>query len=142
MDSRYLKLEPEEAYWIKKNIKISKETFENILRHLLYYQSLRKKEVIIKNKLKVSFSQLKSKLNLLEFSFPEEERKNTYNAIWEKEKGIKRIHNINTPMYSEEHHQIPRHLSHLHRLIKREPDKSPDEELGEIKRKLERLNQG
>lgn len=139
MDSRYLKLEPEESYWIKKHIKISKETFENILRHLLYYQSLRKKEVIIKNKLKVSFSQLKSKLNLLELSFPEEERKNAYSTMYEK--GTKRIHSINKPMHTEEHHQIPRHLSHLHRLIKREPDKSPDEELGEIKRKLERLTQ-
>jgi hypothetical protein len=139
MDSRYLKLEPEEAYWIKKHINLSKETFESILQHILSYQSLRKKEIIIKNKLKVSFSQLKSKLNLMEFTFPEEERKNAYNRTYEKEKGIKRIHNINKPMHAEEHHEIPRHLNHLHRLIKRDPNKSPYEELEEIKRKLENL---
>lgn len=139
MDSRYIKLEPREAHWIKKHIEISEETFGNILRYLLFYQSLRKKEVVIKNKLRASFSQLKSNLNSMELTFPEEERKNAYNKMYENEKGIKKIHNLNKAIYTEENQEIPRRLSHLHRLIKRDSSKAPDEELDEIKRKLEKL---
>jgi len=139
MDSRYIKLEPQEALWIKKNIRISQETFSNILRHLLFYQSLRKKEIVIRNKLRASFSQLKSSLNTMEFSFPEEERKNAYNIMYEKEKGIKKIHYLKNPNNISEEQDIPRRLNHLHSLIKRDSNKAQDEELDEIRKKLEKL---
>lgn len=136
MDSRYLKLAPEEATWVKSHIRNSKNSFENILRHMLAYQILRKKEIIIKNKLKTSFSQLKSKINSIESTFPEEERKNIYEQIYQKEKSVKK----SSRHLNETYHEIPRNLMHLHNMIKKEKIISPDEELEDIKRKLDKLN--
>ncbi len=135
MDSRFIRLTQHEAMWIKGNLKSSQASFENILGHLFSYNLMRKKEAILKNKLRASLSQLKSKLNSMEFTFPEEERRNAYNMIHEKErKHHHLIHNHQT-----EEHQIPHHLNHLHRMIQHEQSRNVDEELNNIKRKLERL---
>ena len=138
MGSRFIRLTNEETIWIKKHIKISEATFENILRNILAYHALRKKEAILKSKLKNSLIQLKSKINQMELNFPEQERKDSYEIIYEKEKGKKHHTNIIHNHELEEHH-IPHHLATLHRQLKREQNRSVDEELDDIKRKLEKL---
>lgn len=136
MDSRYLKLGPQEAIWIKDHIRSSKDSFENILRHMLAYQLLRKKEIMIKSKLKLSLSQLRSKLNSIESNFPEEERKDIYEQIYQKEK-----YNKKSKRNSDEFHQeIPMRLMHLHSLINKEKITNRDKDLEDIKKKLEKLN--
>ncbi len=137
MDSRFIRLSPEEAIWIKGNLRNSQTSFENILKHVLSYQLIRKKEAILKSKLKVSLSQLKSKMNLMEISFPEQERRDAYEVMYEKEKSKKHHHPIHNHQI-EEHH-IPHRLNHLHKMIQNEQKRSVDEELDDIKKKLEKL---
>ncbi len=134
MDDRFIKLDLQEAIWIKSNLANSQTSFENILKHVLSYQLIRKKEAILKNKLKVSLSQLKSKINQMEISFPESERKDAYEAMYEKEK--KHHH---PPHHQIDEHHIPHRLNHLHKMIQHEQKRNVDEELEDIKKKLEKL---
>jgi hypothetical protein len=84
MASRYLKLDPEFGYIINKEIKSSREVLNNLTLKINAYKQLRGKEIVLKNKLKVSFSNLKTKINFMESTFPEEERKSLKNKREEK----------------------------------------------------------
>ncbi len=139
MDSRFIRLNPEEAIWIKSNLNSSQTSFENILKHVLSYQLLRKKESILKNKLKASLAQLRSKINQIELNFPEAERRDVY----ESEKS-KKHHHLTYNQIESHNHQIlepnfPHRLNHLHKMIQHEKNRNVDEELNDIKKKLEKL---
>lgn len=129
MDNRYLRLSSEESYWIKSNLRFSEEKFNNILRSIRSYKLLRAKEIVLKNKLKVAFTSLKGKVNLMETTFPEEERKDMSYQILQKE-------NQSRNKFSQNKNaSFPVHPIHPNL----EPRKSQNEELEEIRRKLERL---
>ena len=125
--SRYLKLNPEEAYEMRKDLQFSEEKFNNIQRQIRAYKFLRKKEVILKNKLKIAFTSLKGKISLMESTFPEEERKKAQDQIFQnkKQQQKKDFFPINTSF--KPHFPIM------------EPRKSHSEDLDDIKRKLQRL---
>ncbi len=126
MDSRYLKLNPEEAYELRKNLQFSEEKFNNIQRQIRAYKFLRKKEIILKNKLKIAFTSLKGKISLMESTFPEEERKNAQEHIFQNKQQQRKDF-------------YPVHPSLKPHFPSPEPRKSQDEELEDIKRKLKRL---
>lgn len=75
MVNRYLKLSAEESTLIKNQLDISKNKLINIIKIIRNYRISRKKEIILKNKLKINVSQLKAKITALEITFPEDERK-------------------------------------------------------------------
>ena len=128
MASRYLKLNIEQAYQIKKDIKSSENTFYNLSQKINAYKLLRKKEAILKNRLKVSLTSLKSKISLMESTFPEEERKNMQYNIMQK---VKQERKLNP--------QIQRPQPITHHPIKKESVRDVSADLEEIRRKLERF---
>lgn len=85
MENRYLKIEPEQANYIKRQLSLYEESLSNISRIIRAYKLLRKKEIVIKNKLKLSISSLKAKMSLMESTFPEDERKIHTDESWRNE---------------------------------------------------------
>jgi len=146
MVSRYFKLNIDEAYQIRKDIKSTENTFFDLSQKINAYKLLRKKEAILKNKLKVSFSSLKSKILLMESTLPEEERKNIEYNIMQKEKQIKKlnqpiqkshtIHQVNT---TNEGQINQTNIVHKHQTIKKESVRDVSVDLEEIRKKLERF---
>lgn len=119
MVNRYLKINPEEADSIKKQFAFSRGGLDRIVAVIRAYKLLRKKEIVIKNKLKISISSLKSKINAMESSFPEEERRIAFEKHYEQErKNIK---------------PKEKHKTNLHY---QEADRNVDRELEDIKTKL------
>lgn len=127
MADRYLKLDPELAYQIKKDIKSSGETFYTISQKINAYKLLRKKEIVLKNKLKIALSQLKSKIDYMESTFPEEERKNVEYTIMQKERQQRKLN------------PLIKSISSMHHHIKQETQKDVSQDLEEIRKKLERF---
>ena len=139
MVSRYLKLDPEFAYQFKKDIRSSEETFFKISQKINAYKLLRKKESILKNKLKLAFTSLKTKISFMEGTFPEEERKSAeYNILQRQRETIKlkereRYENI----------QPTRNIRTIQSIenkpiLKQQRDVSDD--LEEIRQNLQRFN--
>jgi len=91
MANRYLKLNIEQAYQIKKDMNSSVNNFNNLSQKINAYKQLRKKEIVLKNKLKVSFSSLKSKIYYMQSTLPEEERKNMEYELMQKNRQEKRF---------------------------------------------------
>ena len=139
MVSRYLKLDPEFAYQLRKDIRSSEETFYKISQKINAYKLLRKKETVVKNKLKLAFTSLKSKINFMEGNFPEEERKAAeYNILQKQRERIR-------SQEKEKHENIPRERS-IHTMQHIEGKPSPkkhrdiSEDLEEIRQNLQRFN--
>jgi hypothetical protein len=127
MANRYLKLDPELVYQIKNDIKSSDETFHIISQKINAYKLLRKKEVVLKNKLKISLSQLKSKIDYMESTFPDEERKSIEYTIMKKEKELKKLN----PMIKS--------ISSIHHK-KQETEKDVSQDLEEIRKNLAKFH--
>lgn len=126
MASKYIKIDSEQAYQIKKDIRFSEDTFYKISQKINAYKLLRKKEMVLKNRLKVALSSLKSKVAYMESTFPEEERKNVEYTILQKQRQEKKL---NRPA------QIPRTVHHH----EEKPQKDVSGDLEEIRKKLERF---
>ncbi len=75
METRHIKITHEDALASKKNLLTSEINLLQTLRKVKNYRILRKKEITSKNKLKTQLTSLKSKLNLIESTFPEPETK-------------------------------------------------------------------
>tara|TARA_Y100000310_G_scaffold329968_1_gene400778 strand:+ start:1421 stop:1750 length:330 start_codon:yes stop_codon:yes gene_type:complete len=70
METRHIKLTHEEALNAKKQLLSSEINLLYMLKKLTKYRLLRKKEFAVKNKLKVETTALKSKLNILLSTLP------------------------------------------------------------------------
>ena len=141
MDSRYLKLNIEQAYQIKKDINSSKDSFYNLYQKINAYKLLRKKEAILKNRLKVSFTSLKSKIVLMESTLPEEERKNMKYNMMQKEKQARKLNpQIQRPQPMHQINQMDTvNQGHVHHAVKKESMRDISADLEEIRKKLERF---
>jgi hypothetical protein len=128
MADRYLKLDPELAYQIKKDIKSSVESFYVISQKINAYKLLRKKEIVLKNKLKIALSQLKTKVDYMESTFPEEERKNVELTIMQQERQQRKL--------AQPKERIVHPVQHH---VRQEPKKDVSQDLEEIRKNLERF---
>lgn len=126
MVNRYLKLETREADIIKNQFFLCENGFSNIQRIIENYKISRKKEIIIKNKLKLSISSLKAKLNALENTFPEDERKESFEDYYRKKQ-------------TKKHNEKTRHSPEKH-FENKEENIDPYEDLENIKTQLSRFN--
>jgi len=158
MVNRYLKLNVEQAYEIRRDIKSSVDSFYNLSQKINAYKLLRNRESILKNKLKVSFTSLKSKISLMESTLPEEERKNIEYEMMQKSRQERKInppiqrpspafhpapHPSPPPMHQIDQSHMQRvnpiNQNHIPRPVKREPVRDISEDLEEIRRKLARF---
>jgi len=73
METRHVKLEYEEALNAKKQLLSTELSILQTSKRLKNYKLLRKKELTKKSKIKAILTSLKSKLNLLISTFPDEE---------------------------------------------------------------------
>ena len=71
-ETRHVKLDYEEALNAKKQLLSTQLSVLQTLKRLKNYKVLRKKELTAKNKIKTTATALKSKLNLLILTFPDE----------------------------------------------------------------------
>jgi len=88
METRYVKLNYEEALSSKKELLSSEINVLQITKKLKEYRKLRKREFASKTKLKTSLSILKTKINLLLSSFPEGEADTPKPKKKKKEKSV------------------------------------------------------
>ena len=73
IETRHIKIGYEEALSAKKQLLSGELNLLHVMKRIKNYKVLRKNEITTKNKLKVSITSLKSKLNLLQSKFPEQE---------------------------------------------------------------------
>ena len=92
METRHVKFDYSQALDAKKQLLSSEISLLHILKALKSYKVLRKKEFIEKNKLKTNLISLKTKIKLIETSFPKPE---PVKRILTRIKGIKK-HNKKT----------------------------------------------
>jgi hypothetical protein len=137
MVSRYLKLDPEFAYEFRKNIRSSEETFYNISQKINAYKLLRRKEGVIKNKLKIAFTSLKTKIIAMQGTFPEEERKSAEYNILQRQRGITKLREKNEVIHPVRNMHTIQHIEN-----RPSPKKHRDisEDLEEIRQNLKRFN--
>ena len=72
MENRHVKLDYQEAIFAKKHFLSSELNFLQAMKKIRVYRLLRKREIIQRNKLKLSLKVLKSKLKFIESTFPKE----------------------------------------------------------------------
>jgi len=72
METRHIRMDYEEALNAKKQLLTSEINLLHIAKKIKNYKLLRKKEIATKNKLKTSLTSLKSKITMLQSSFPNE----------------------------------------------------------------------
>jgi len=142
MDNRYLRLNIEEAFQIKKDINSSVNTFYSLSQKINAYKLLRRKEVVLKNKLKVSFSSLKSKIALMESTLPEEERKNVEYNIMQRVRQEKRLNPQiqkipNVPSINSTNQRTSQ--NNKNNMKEKEPIRDVSSDLEEIRKKLSRF---
>lgn len=73
---RHIKIEYEDALNAKKQLLSTELSLLQTLKRLKNYKFLRAKEIAVKNRLALEISSLKSRLNLMNSTFPQEEIKN------------------------------------------------------------------
>ncbi len=92
-ETRHIKLNYEGALSAKKQLLSCELNLLHTIKRIKNYKILRKRETATKNKLKTSITSLKSKLNLIQSKFPEQETKlknyKRKNHRTEKEEGIR-----------------------------------------------------
>jgi hypothetical protein len=71
--SIHVKLENQEALELKRNVLLLEKSLLEIVKNIREYNALRKKEFILKNKVKKDLSRLKSLILELDSSLPKEE---------------------------------------------------------------------
>ena len=74
METKYIRLDYEESLETKKNLLSSQLNLLRTSKNLRNYKMLRAKEIAIKNKLNVALKTLKAKINLIQSTFPEQEK--------------------------------------------------------------------
>jgi hypothetical protein len=139
MANRYLKLDNTEADTIKKQFVLSETELANIQRIIQNYKISRRKETIMKNKLKIAISSLKAKINTLENTFPEEEKEE---AIEKYRKAHEKRHNIKQSHEEKQEHENTEELEEENQDINPyENEKTnPYEDLEDIRTQLSRFN--
>ena len=73
METRHVKLDYEEALNAKKQILSAELNLLQTAKRVKNYKLLRKKELITKTKLKTSLTSLRTKINSIKLTFPEED---------------------------------------------------------------------
>ena len=74
-ETRHIRLDYEEALNAKKQLLSTELNILHTIKRIKEYKKLRKKELTTKNKLKTTATSLKSKLNLILSTFPDEKGK-------------------------------------------------------------------
>ena len=110
METKYIKMDHLESLAAKKQLLLAQLNILYLLKRFSNYKAIRKREFILKNKLKSSITAMRSKLNLINSSLPREE----ISAV--KTKTTKKI-----------------------QKIKKSSDRKFEDELSSIKEKLEKL---
>ncbi|MEM0465497.1 MAG: hypothetical protein QXW97_02235 [Candidatus Pacearchaeota archaeon] len=90
MVNRYIRFEYQKSKKIKESLDYAKNSLADILRILRNYKLSRKKELALKNKFKLSISTLRTKLNAVELTFPEEERKEIQEEYYKRQQTFNR----------------------------------------------------
>lgn len=73
METRHIRINYEDALSSKKQLLSSELSLLQTIKYLKGYRVLRKREMIEKNNLRGSLSSLKTKINLIQSTFPKEE---------------------------------------------------------------------
>jgi len=73
METRHIRIDYEEALSSKKQLLSAELNLLHIIKKMKNYKVLRKKEIQTKTSLKSELSALKSKINLIQSTFPQEE---------------------------------------------------------------------
>jgi len=73
METRYVKFNYQEALESKKQLLSSEFNLLQTAKRVKNYKTLRKKELVTKNKLKTALRNLRIKINSLQSNFPQEE---------------------------------------------------------------------
>jgi hypothetical protein len=74
METRYIKLEYDEAILARKRLLLIELNFLESEKKLRNYKLLRRRELLNKNKLRTFLKAFEIRINLLKSTFPEEER--------------------------------------------------------------------
>lgn len=113
-ESRYLNLNYQDSMESKKQLLSSEINLINMHRAISNFKNLRKKEFEVKNKIKSSMSALRSKINLIQSTFPEEENLKIKNIIKHKPKINARTKEEKSALsYQQELEEINRKLQRL-----------------------------
>lgn len=73
METKHIKIDYEKAIDSKKQLLSSELNILNIMRAQQTYKLLRKREFAAKNELRINIASFKTKINLIESTFPEQE---------------------------------------------------------------------
>jgi hypothetical protein len=133
MVNRYLRLGTEDSETLRKNLDNTENSLDNILRLLRNYKLSRKKEIILKNKLKVSISALKAKLNATEICFPEDERKAALDKLYREGERNQKQQSKSKKKYASESYENDWQGYSDKDL------ENPDEELEDIRSQLSKI---
>ena len=138
MDNRFLKLDTDYVYNLRKEITLSRDSFNKIQIEIRSYKLLKKRESVIRNKLKLCLASFRTKLNLVESTFPEEEKKKAINKFLQKK-------DENTTPEEKRHYESNHHSNIKHHqeevFFKQKKERNVDAELEEIRRKLAKFAQ-
>ena len=101
METRHIRMDYEEALNAKKQLLTSEINLLHIAKKIKNYKLLRKKEIATKNKLKTSLTSLKSKITMLQSSFPNETQpKSDFKKTKKQAKKTKKHKNKKTVCFS------------------------------------------
>lgn len=133
MQSRYIQLTREQALLLRQNLTFLREKLINVQEKIKFYNLLRKKETILRNKLKVCSAGLKSRLKLMESTMPEDEIKHSHHA-----------HKFRVISEPKKHHEYQKSRMHVHNSISNPKtntnNSNIERDLADIKDKLRRLS--
>ena len=73
METRHIRIDHEEALSSKKQLLSAELNLLHMIKKMKNYKTLRKKEIQTKIRLKAELSALKSKINLIQSTFPHEQ---------------------------------------------------------------------
>ena len=95
METKHIKIDYEKAINSKKQLLSSELNILNIMRAQQTYKLLRKKEFAARNELRINIASFKTKINLIESAFPEQEeavKKRTTSLIKKSIEKNKKVH--------------------------------------------------
>jgi len=124
MGSVHVRLGYNEAVASKKDVLLSEMSLLNIMKHMKSYKTLRKKDLILRNKIKKELATIRTTISKIEMEFP-------------KDIEIPKDLEEEEEMMEEEEEILPKKSSKKSKKTKKKD--SIEEELKAIKEKLARL---
>ena len=122
METKYIKLDYEESLNKKKQILQTQVDILHLLISVSSYKELRRRKFKLKNELKYSINHIKTKINHVQITFPEEEKIRIKNKLKEHQNKENNINKRIMPLKENKHQS------------------NFEKELQEIQRKLSKLS--